>query len=61
MLFNEEQVHYLTSQFMPRLKKDSVKAMIEVACHGYSILSADKKYSITYQSLSKNLINLKEL
>jgi Cu/Ag efflux pump CusA len=61
MFFTEEQVHYLTSQFMPRLKESSITAMIDVACHGHSILSAAQKYSLTHQSLSKNLISLKEL
>ena len=61
MFFNKSQVQYLTSQFMPRLKEDSIKAMIDVACHGDSILSAAQKYSLTHQSLSKNLISLKEL
>jgi len=61
MFFDEAQVQYLTSQFMPRLKENSIKAMIDVACHGYSILSIAQKYSLTHQSLSKNLITLKEL
>ena len=61
MFFNEDQVRYLTSQFMPRLKEGSITAMIDVACHGHSILSAAQKYSLTHQSLSKNLISLKEL
>jgi hypothetical protein len=61
MFFNENQVRYLTSQFMPRLKEDPVKAMIDVACHGHSILGSAQKYGITHQSLSKNLINLKGL
>jgi hypothetical protein len=61
MFFDEEQVRYLTSQFMPRLKEDSIAAMIDVACHGHSILSAAQKYSLTHQSLSKNIISLKEL
>jgi len=46
---------------MPRLKEKSIAAMIDVACHGHSILSAAQKYSLTHQSLSKNLISLKEL
>ncbi len=61
MFFDEDQVRYLTSQFMPRLKEDSITAMIDVACHGHSILSAAQKHSLTHQSLSKNLISLKEL
>lgn len=61
MFFDEEQVRYLTNQFMPRLKEGSIMAMIDVACHGNSILSAAKKHSLTHQSLSKNLISLKEL
>jgi hypothetical protein len=61
MFLNEEQVRYLTSQFMPRLKESSVSAMISVVCHGFSILASAEKYGLTHQSLSKNLINLKEL
>lgn len=61
MFFNEDQVRYLTTQFMPRLKEESISAMIDVACHGHSILSSAKKHSLTHQSLSKNLISLKEL
>ena len=61
MFFDEDQVRYLTTQFMPRLKEDSITAMIDVACHGHSILSAAQKHSLTHQSLSKNLISLKEL
>ena len=61
MFFNENQVRYLTSQFMPRLKEDAVKAIIDVACHGHSILASAQKYGLTHQSLSKNLINLKNL
>ena len=61
MFFNEVQVRYLTSQFMPRLKEKSIAAMVDVACHGHSILGAAQKYSLTHQSLSKNLISLKEL
>ncbi|MDA7746012.1 hypothetical protein N8878_01605 [Psychromonas sp.] len=61
MLFDDKQVQFLTSQFMPRLKEDSILAMIDVACHGESILSVAQKYSLTHQSLSKNLISLKGL
>lgn len=61
MFLNENQVRYLTSQFMPRLKGESILAMIDVACHGLSILASAQKYELTHQSLSKNLINLKEL
>ena len=61
MFFSEEQVRYLTNQFMPRLKEDSITAMIDVASHGHSILSAAQKHSLTHQSLSKNLISLKSL
>lgn len=61
MFFDEDQVRYLTSQFMPRLKEDSITAMIDVACQGHSILGTAQKYSLTHQSLSKNLISLKEL
>ena len=61
MFFSEEQVRYLTNQFMPRLKEDSITAMIDVASHGHSILSAAQRHSVTHQSLSKNLISLKSL
>ncbi len=61
MFLNENQVRYLTSQFMPRLKEESIKAMIDVACNGLSILASAQKHKLTHQSLSKNLINLKRL
>ena len=61
MFLNENQVRYLTGQFMPRLKEESITAMIDVACNGFSILASAQKHKITHQSLSKNLINLKEL
>jgi hypothetical protein len=46
---------------MPRLKEESITAMIDVACNGLSILASAQKHKLTHQSLSKNLINLKEL
>ena len=61
MFLKENQVRYLTSQFMPRLKGDSINAIIDVTCHGFSILASSQKYKLTHQSLSKNLINLKKL
>ena len=61
MFYTEKQVRYLTSQFMPRVKEDSVSAIIDVACHGLGVLETAKKYDVTHQSLSKNLISLKEL
>lgn len=61
MFLNENQVRNLTSKFMPRLKEESITAMIDVACNGLSILASAQKHKLTHQSLSKNLINLKEL
>ncbi len=61
MFFSEEQVSYLTTQFMPRLKDESKSAMLDVVCHGLSILGSAQKHKITHQSLSKNLVKLKEL
>ena len=46
---------------MPRVKEDSVLAIIDVACNGFGVLETAKKHGITHQSLSKNLISLKEL
>lgn len=61
MFLTEKQVRYLTSNFMPRLRNESIAAMIDVACNGFSILASAQKHKLTHQSLSKNLINLKEL
>lgn len=61
MFFNKKQVNFLASEFMPRLKEESISAMIDVACNGMSIIASAQKYDITHQSLSKNLLKLKEL
>lgn len=61
MFLSEKQVNYLASEFMPRLKEESIVAMIDVACNGMSIIASSQKYGITHQSLSKNLQKLKEL
>ena len=59
MFLSEQQVNYLVSEFMPRVKDNSISAMIDVACHGMSIIASAQKYDVTHQSLSKNLLKLK--
>jgi len=61
MFLSEQQVNYLVSEFMPRVKGDSKSAMIDVAYDGMSILGSAQKYGITHQSLSKNLLKLKNI
>ena len=61
MFLSEEQVGYLVTEFMPRIKGESISAMIDVVCHGLSILGSAQKHKISHQSLSKNLTRLKEL
>ena len=61
MFLSEEQVKYFTAEFMPRLKAESISAMIDVACNGFSILASAQKHKLTHQSLSKNLSKLKEI
>lgn len=61
MFLSEQQVNYLVSKFMPRVKVDSKSAMIDVACDGMSILRSARKYGVTHQSLSKNLLKLKDV
>jgi len=60
MFLSEQQVTHLVSEFMPRIRKSSIPALIDVACNGMSILASSQKYGITHQSLSKNLLKLKE-
>jgi len=61
MFLSEEQVNYLSTGFMPRIREESISAMKDVACHGLSILGSAEKHKITHQSLSKNLSKLKKL
>jgi len=61
MFFSEQQVNYLVSEFMPRVRSESRSAMIDVACDGMSILASAQKYGITHQSLSKNLLKLNDV
>jgi len=61
MFLSEQQVSYLVSEFMPRVKTDSKSAMIDVTCDGMSILGSAQKNGVTHQSLSKNLLNLKNV
>lgn len=59
MFLSEEQVRYFTAEFMPKLKAESISAIIDVACNGFSILASAQKYKLSHQSLSKNLSKLK--
>lgn len=61
MFLSEQQVKYLTTTFMPKLREKSVSAMIDVACNGMSILGSAGNNKVTHQSLSKNLLQLKKL
>jgi len=61
MFFSEQQVNYLVSEFMPRVRIESRAAMVNVACDGMSILASAQKYSVTHQSLSKNLLKLNDI
>lgn len=61
MFLNETHVRRITKQFMPRVKSNSINAMVDVASHGLSILASAQKHGVTHQSLSKNLINFQKL
>jgi len=61
MLLREERVRFITEKFMPRLKCESVEAMVDVASNGMSMLAAANRRGISHQSLSKNLLKLKQL
>lgn len=61
MFMNEERVRLVASQFMPKLKEESVDAMVDVASNGLSVLASARKRDLSHQSLSKNLVKLEQL
>ncbi|MGO2391896.1 MAG: hypothetical protein ACTH69_07405 [Halomonas sp.] len=61
MFMNEDRVRLVASQFMPKLKQESVDAMIDVASNGMSVLASAKRKGISHQALSKNLVKLEQL
>lgn len=61
MFMSEDSVRLVASQFMPKLKRESVDAMVDVASNGLSVLGSATKQGISHQALSKNLIKLEQL
>ena len=61
MLLSEERVRFIAEKFMPRLKSESLEAMVDVVSNGMSVLAAADRRGITHQSLSKNLLKFKQL
>lgn len=58
MLLQENQVKLIASQFMSKLKSESIDAMVDVASKGMSVLGAAERHGISHQALSKNLVKL---
>jgi len=61
MFMKEDRVRLVASQFMPKLKKESVDAMVDVASNGLSVLASATKQGLSHQALSKNLVKLEQL
>lgn len=61
MFMNENRVRLVASQFMPKLKRESVDAMVDVASNGLSVLASATKQGTSHQALSKNLVKLEQL
>ncbi|EIY4754909.1 hypothetical protein MM181_003520 [Vibrio cholerae] len=61
MYLSEEQVKAIASELMPKLKAESITAMVDVVCNGLSVLGAAQRNGVTHQSLAKNVTKLKEL
>lgn len=61
MFMSEGRVRLVASQFMPKIKEESVNAMVDVAANGLSVLASAKKQGISHQALSKNLVKLEQL
>ncbi|WP_318415817.1 hypothetical protein [Photobacterium leiognathi] len=61
MYFTEAQVKAIADEFMPRVKPESVSAMIDVLCNDYNVLRAAENNGVSHQSLAKNINRLKEL
>ncbi|ELA6986473.1 TPA: hypothetical protein NJ084_004681 [Vibrio parahaemolyticus] len=61
MFMTEDRVRLVASQFMPKLKKESVDAMVDVASNGLSVLASATKQGLSHQALSKNLVKLEQL
>ncbi|MGL6528355.1 hypothetical protein ACSZM9_04315 [Aeromonas hydrophila] len=61
MQLNEDQLRELAENFMPRVKAESINAMVDALCHNLSVLAAAQKNGVSHQSLAKNLAKLKIL
>lgn len=58
---SEQELRSIVSNFMVKLKPESVTAMVEVICQNSNVLSAATKNGLSHQSLAKNINRFKIL
>lgn len=61
MKLTEMQINDIAKEFMPRIREESVVAMVHVVCEGKTVLRAAQDNNVTHQSLLKNLKKLEQL